>query len=47
MHRRLMELNLFTRTHVLIVHGPSGSSVGTFSRAQRIERTVQQVRLFF
>jgi hypothetical protein len=40
-----MELHLFTHTHVLIVHPPSGSSIGTFLQTRRIERLVEQVCL--
>ena len=44
MHRKLMELHLFTRTHVLILHGPSALVVGTFSKTPHIELRIQQVR---
>ena len=44
-HKKLMELHLFTHTHVLIVHPPSGSSIGTFLQTRRIERLVEQVCL--
>ncbi len=45
MHRKLTELHVFTSTNALIVHGPSGLSIGTFAEAQLLQLAFQEVQL--